>query len=131
MKTLANCTPTEFLRQTNKIRHAVEELLKDSKVGDIRKRLPEFTGKETQEKKKAMLNEQAKKNLGDILDALMEENAEKTADVLGMMCFLEPGEIGNYTSVEIMGPALELLYSKPVLDFLSLLMRSEPTNTAT
>lgn len=42
MKTLANCTPVEFLRQTNKIRHAVEGLLLDSGVQEIRKRMPEL-----------------------------------------------------------------------------------------
>ncbi len=128
MKTLANCTPVEFLRQTNKIRHAVDGLLKDSGVQEIRKRIPQTTGKETQVEKKAMLNDQAKKNMNDILDALMDKNAEQTASVLGMMCFMEPEEIQKATVAEIMTPALELLNSKPVMDFLLSLMNSELTS---
>lgn len=129
MKTLANCTPVEFLRQTNKIRHSVEDLLLDSGVQEIRKRMPELTGKETQEERKRLMNNQAKKNMGAILDALMEKNAEQTANVLGMMCFLEPEEMEKTTVSEIMTPVLELLNSKPVMDFLLLSMKSAPTNT--
>ena len=40
MKNLANCTPVEFLKQTNKIRHEVESWLKDTKIMDIRKNRP-------------------------------------------------------------------------------------------
>lgn len=129
MKTLANCTPVEFLRQTNKIRHAVEDLLLDSGIQEIRKRMPELTGEETQAERKALMNNQAKKNMGAILDALMEKNAEQTANVLGMMCFLEPEEMEKTTVSEIMTPVLELLNSKPVMDFLLLSMKSAPTNT--
>ena len=39
MKNIANCTPREFLRQTNKIRKAVSNWLTLTKVMDIRERL--------------------------------------------------------------------------------------------
>ncbi len=128
MKTLANCTPVEFLRQTNKIRHAAYSLLKDSGVWEIRKRLPQMTGKETAQEKKALLDEQAKKNLDDILDALMDKSAEQTVNVLGMMCFMEPEEIQKATISEIVRPALELLNSQPVKDFLLWLVKSALTS---
>lgn len=129
MKTLANCTPVEFLRQTNKIRHAASDLLKESGVFEIRKTRPDFTGSETKEERDEKLQEQAKKNLNEILDSLMDTHAEKTATVLGMMCFMEPKEIEKASSMDFLSASIELLNSKPVLDFLSSLMRSGQKNT--
>ena len=42
VKTLANCTDVEFLRQTNKIRKAVEKWLTDTDIANIRKRMPKL-----------------------------------------------------------------------------------------
>jgi hypothetical protein len=118
MKTLANCTPVEFLKQTNKIRHSVGDLFEKAGIQAIRKRKPEFTGEETAEEKKELLRKQAFENTSAILDALMEENAEKTAEVLAMMCFVEPEEMDNYAGVDFVKPAIELFANKAVTDFL-------------
>lgn len=77
MKTLANCTPTEFLRQTNKIRHAAAGFMKETSVLELHKRRPKLTGKETDAEKKAALDKQSRKNLSDMADLLMDTNAEK------------------------------------------------------
>ena len=42
MKNLANCTPTEFFRQTNLIRKSVSKWLTDTDIQGIRKRMPEI-----------------------------------------------------------------------------------------
>ena len=41
MKNLANCKPTEFLRQTNRIRKYVAQWLDMTGILDIRKDMPE------------------------------------------------------------------------------------------
>lgn len=123
MKTLANCNPYEFIRQTNKIRHAAAGLMKTTGVMEIRKRKPEFTGGETDEEKQALWQKQARENVEAILDALMDDHAEETANVLGMMCFMEPDEVANAKGVDFLVPALEILNSKAVMDFLSSLAR--------
>lgn len=129
MKTLANCTPVEFLRQTNKIRHATASFVRETGVLELRKRLPDLTGKETDEEKEAAINKQARKNLSDMGDLLMDTNAEKTAELLGMLCFMEPGDVAKAKGIDFLTPALELLNSRPVMDFLLSLARSEATNT--
>lgn len=129
MKTLANCTPVEFLRQTNKIRHAAAGFMKETGVLELRKRRPELTGKETDEEKKAALDKQARKNLSDMADLLMDTNAEKTAELLGMLCFMEPEEVSNAKGIDFMTPAFEFLNTKPVIDFLLSLAKSEETST--
>lgn len=123
MKTLANCSPVEFLRQTNKIRHAAAEFMKETGVLELRKRHPELTGKETDEEKKAALDKQARQNLSDMADLLMDTNAEKTAELLGMLCFMEPEDLENAKGIDFLTPAIEILSSKPVIDFLLLLAK--------
>ena len=43
MKTIANCKPSEFLKQTNRLRKVVERWMKDTDIINIRKRIPTFT----------------------------------------------------------------------------------------
>lgn len=129
MKTLANCSPVEFLRQTNKIRHAAAGFMKETGVLELRKRRPELTGKETDAEKKASLDKQARKNLSDMADLLMDTNAEKTAELLGMLCFMEPKDVANAKGIDFMTPAIEFLNTKPVIDFLLSLARLEQTIT--
>ena len=88
MKNLANCTPVEFLRQTNKIRHSVEGWLKETGIMEVRKNKPtlieitdnmsetEKADAETENKKR--LEAQAKKNISDMLDKALDKNAEKS-----------------------------------------------------
>lgn len=129
MKTLANCTPVEFLRQTNKIRHAAAGFIKETSVLDLRKRRPELTGKETDAEKKAAMDKQARKNLSDMADLLMDTNAQKTAELLGMLCFMEPEDVSNAKGIDFMTPAIELLNAKPVIDFLLSLAKLEEMST--
>lgn len=123
MKTLANCAPVEFLRQTNKIRHSAGELLKKSGVLEIRKRQPAFTGDETEEERKEKINDQAKRNLDEMLDLLLETDPEGTVKLMGLVCFMEPDEALAANGMELFGAAMEVLGSKPALGFFSSLMR--------
>lgn len=118
MKTIANCNPIEFLQQTNKIRHAVSKYFKDTEILEIRKRKPT---------EGVTVAEQAKKNLNDMLDTALEKYPRETAEVISLMCFIDPAEIENYTAAEFLTPALELLNSKAALDFFISLARAEQT----
>ena len=130
MKTLANCTTAEFLRQTNKIRKAVADYLKETEILDIRKRIPSFTEDVSKEEKEAVLQEQAKKNISDMLDVMLDEHAEKTVEVIALMCFKEGAEVQELEVCDILDVALELLTSERVLNFFTRLMRSGLINTA-
>ena len=81
LKTLVTCKPTEFLKQTNRIKKAAEKWLKDTDILNIRKRMPalEMVPKDgTDEERKAVFNrnkkvaeEQAKKNISEMLNAIL------------------------------------------------------------
>ena len=130
MKTLATCSPVEFLVQTNKIRRSVESWLTLTKVMEIRKRLPELPqGAKPEDVKKAR-KEQAKKNFSSILDSVLEEHPQETAELLGMLCFIEPEDLGNHSMLEIISSVNELIASPEVLSFFTSLTQLVQTVTS-
>lgn len=129
MKTLANCTLVEFLRQTNKIRHAVSDLFDAVGIAEIRKNLPKLDGNETEAEKKEKLEKQVNENTSKIFDSLLDINAEATAALLAMMCFKEPREVNDYTTEEYLGASLALFQNKAVKDFLLTLVQLVLSNT--
>ena len=130
MKTLATCSPVEFLVQTNKIRRSVESWLTLTKVMEIRKRLPELPqGAKPEDVKKAR-KEQAKKNFSSILDSVLEAHPQETAELLGMLCFIEPEDLGNHSMLEIISSVNELIASPEVLSFFTALTQLVQTVTS-
>ena len=118
---MANCTTAEFLRQSNKIRHAVAEYLDFTKILDIRKNKPVFTEDMTDDEKKAAIKVQAKKNISAMLDNALEENAEATTRILALLCFVDDAE-----EAEKLDPfeLLDVVLSERVLNFFTRLMQS-------
>ena len=88
MKNLANCKPSEFLKQTNRIRKSVSKWLTDTDVLNIRRRMPNTAEDAPEEEKKAAMQKQIKKNLDAMLDAIMDEHPDETLELLGLMCFV-------------------------------------------
>lgn len=130
MKTLATCSPVEFLVQTNKIRRSVESWLTLTKVMEIRKRLPDLPQGAKPEDVKKALQEQAKKNFSAILDSVLEEHPQETAELLGMLCFIEPDDLENHSMREIISSVNELIASPEVLSFFTSLMQLVRTVTS-
>lgn len=131
IKTLANCTLKEFLKQANKIRHEVEDLFTVANIKEIRKNIPTFTGKETEEEKAEIIRQQGRKNISDILDNCLEKNVDKTVKVIGLMCFKTEKEAENMEVSEFYDVVFELLGSKRVMDFFTKLVNSGLIDTLT
>lgn len=127
MKNLANCTPREFLIQTNKIRKSVAEWLTLTKIQEIRKNLPEIKADATDEERRKATNEQVKKNLTAILDSVLEEHPDETAELLGLLCFVEPDDIDNHKMSEFLGQFSEIISCEEVLSFFISLVQLEKT----
>ena len=117
MKTLANCTPREFLAQTNKIRKSAAKWLTLTKILEIRKTLPEAKAGASAEEKKAALEEQVRLNLSSMLDAILEKYPDETAELLGLLCFIDPDDLDNHSMIEILANVTEILNSEEVLSF--------------
>ena len=123
MKTIANLNGVEFLRAINRTRYAVEKLLKVTDVLNIWKKNPAFTGEETPEERHEKQREQIKKNLSDILDALLEKHPEETYACIMAMCVKDEGE-PEPDGIELVMSAFDLIADERVLAFLFKLGKS-------
>lgn len=123
MKTIANLSGVEFLRSINRTRHAVEKLMKVTDVLGIWKKMPTFTGEETEEEKIGIARNQIKKNLNDILDTLLEKHPEETYECIMALCVRDEGE-PEPDGIELIMAAFNLISDKRVLDFLLQLGKS-------
>lgn len=141
LKTLATCKPSEFLRQTNKIKKSVEKWLTDTDILNIRKRLPvlEVIPKDaTQEERNAIFQRnrekslaQAKENISNMLDAVLEEHPEETLEVLALCCFVEPQNVDDYPMNAYLEAFNSLINDKAVLSFFTSLASLAQMNTST
>ena len=114
--------------------------MKDTKILDIRKNKPVFVqiteGMTGEEKDNALLEnkrrarEQAMKNISDMLDVALEENTEKTLELLGMMCFIEPADVYDYKVPVLLKEFWQMLSDKDIIDFFTSLMRLDQTGTS-
>ena len=136
MKNLANCKPSEFLKQTNRIRKSVEKWLKITDVMNIRKKMPEGMpevksdmskdeARAVLEKRQMMMAEQSQRNLKEMLDAMLDEHPDETLEVLALCCFVEPEDVDSYSVSEYLSSINELLADSNVRDFFTFLMSLE------
>lgn len=138
MKHLANCSGEEFLRQTNKIRKAAAEWLKETKILEIRKNQPKIKpitpdmddvkAAKIKAENDLKLREQVHKNISDMLDAALEVNAKKTFELLAMLCFVEPKDADTHKPTEYIKAFGEMIADEDILDFFTSLMRLENKN---
>lgn len=122
MKTLANCDNIEFLQQTYKIADAVKAYITETKILEIRKRIPDTTGMNADEKKEA-IKKAASENLLEMIKTALNDNAEETVRILGLICFTED-EKSLKTDRKIMTEAVGALSNENVLDFFISLLQS-------
>lgn len=125
MKNLANCKPSEFLKQTNKIRKSVSKWLADTDIMNIRKRMPNIPDDATDEERQQAIEGQAKKNLNALLDAILDEHPDETLELLALLCFVEPEDVDNYEMTEYLTSFNELINNKAVLSFFMSLTQLE------
>ena len=123
MKTIANCTPAEFLAQSWRIYKDVRDLLMDVDAASIRKKQPKLSGKETAEERDALIREQAKANLVEILQAMLEKHPQETARIMGLLCFIPEKELDKHSGIELLAPVVEILQNEEIVRFFSSLAK--------
>ena len=140
LKTLANCKPSEFLKQTNRLKKSVEKWLTETDIVNIRKKVPALepvpidatveTKAEIFAINKKRMEEQARKNVSEMLDAILELHPDETLEVLALCCFIEPKDIDNYTMRDLLIPINSLLNDEAVIDFFTSLASLGQTITS-
>lgn len=117
MKTLANCSPREFLLQTNRIRKAAEKWLELTQVLEIRKTMPEIRDDMSAEEKRAAFQAQARRNLSRMYEAALERCPGETAELIGLLCFIEPEDLDKHTMKELLGEISNILADEEIIGF--------------
>lgn len=128
LKNLANCTPREFIKQTAKIRRSVQKWLTLTDIVNIRKRLPDFPKDATPDEKSKMIQEQSVKNINAVMDAILEEYPDETIDVIALCCFLEPEDVDNYSTADLLTAMNDMIGNEAVLGFFTSLVKLARTN---
>lgn len=131
-KNLANCTPREFLVQTNKIRKTAAKWLELTDILNIRKNTPELKQapsdasedekKQVHEANKKLIEAQAKENLSLILDKILDENVDATLELLALCCFVDPKDVDNHPISFYLTNLTELLGNEEVIGFFTALL---------
>lgn len=138
MKNLANCKPSEFLKQTLRIKRNLQSWISSEEIAEIKARVPKYIeildtmsnaekGEALIENRK-MRNAQAMINLMDILDVLMDKHADETLELLGLCCFVEKDHIDDYPVDDYLGELADLMESENVIRFFSSLARLGQTS---
>lgn len=133
MKNLANCTPTEFLKQASRIRKAVEKWLDYTGILKIRKNLPKYQEttadmsdaeiEATQRENKKRREDQINRNFSAILDAIMDEHPDETVELLALSCFVEPKDADKHTMSEYLSAITEMINDEAVIGFFTSLAK--------
>lgn len=131
MKNLANCKPSEFFVQTNKIRKSVAKWLTITDIHNIRKRLPKYTDDMDAEKRAEVRSAQIKQNLSAILDAVLEEHPMETLEVMALACFIDPKEADDHPMSEYFKSVGEMIADEGVLSFFTSLVSLESSGILT
>lgn len=130
MKNLANCKPSEFLVQTNRIRKSVEHWLSVTEVMEIRKKTPVFTEGMTTAERKKSIEDQAMRNLSAILDSVMGDHPQETLEVLALCCFVEPEDVDEHPIGFYLQNFWEMANDESVRGFFTLLTQLGQTDTS-
>lgn len=123
LKNLANCKPSEFLVQTNKIRKAVSKWLTLTDIMNIRKKQPELTDDMTDEEKEEAVRKQTNENFNAILDTVLEKNADATLELLALASFVEPKDVDKHSVKEYLVSFTELMNDKDIIAFFTSLVK--------
>ena len=127
-KNLATCKPSEFLKQTNRLRKSAEKWLEKTQIMSIRGRkvegletVPENAGEdeayEIRKRNAERITAQQKKNFNDILTAAMEECPDETLELLALICFIEPENVDDYSVAYYLNNLTDIISDKDVLGF--------------
>ena len=127
MKTLANCKPSEFLKQANRIKKSVEKWIEATQLMEFRKRKPQLIEirssmteeerLEAKETNKKRMNDALKQNALEFLDMIMDKHPDETLELLALCCFVEPEDVDDHSVSEYLESFSELITDAGVLNF--------------
>lgn len=138
-KTLANCKPREFMRQTYRVKKFAEVWLTETDIMNIRKNAPDLPAidpsapKEEREAQRKANKEAEEKaglaNFSRMFDAVFGEHPDETLELLALCCFVEPERIDDYMMSDYLDALTDILASGSVRSFFTSFMSLARTIT--
>lgn len=138
MKTLANCKPSEFLKQASRIRKSAEKWVEATQLMELRNRKPQLIElrssmtedekREAEETNKKRVNESLRENALEFFDTIMDKHPDETLELLALCCFVEPENVDDHTVAEYLSCFAELMVDEAVLNFFTSLAYLENKN---
>lgn len=139
MKNLVNCKPTEFLKQTYRIKKALEKWFEDIHADEIRYRKPVLKVAEKgasideivaiKEENKKAVRKLAMQNFSELFDHAVAEHPDETLTILALLCFVEPEHVDDYPISDYLTAIAEMLGDEAVISFFTSSLRLGQTGT--
>lgn len=128
LKNLANCKPTEFVKQTVRIKKSVEKWLEATDIINIMQKKPEKLEKLTDDmniderqaafdRNNEISDKLAKEKISKAFDAMFEKHPDETLEILALSCFVEPEEVDTHTIDEYFSAWNEMLNNSSTISF--------------
>lgn len=138
MKTLASCKPSEFLRQTNRIKRSAEKWVKTTRIMELRadapelEKVPEDAPLDEREaitkRNEELIRSKGLENFSKMFDSVFEDHPEETLELLALCCFVEPKDVDDYPVSEYLKAFTSLLNDEAVIGFFTSLVSLAQTN---
>ena len=131
MKNLANCTPTEFMKQCVKLRGPFMAWLDKTGISEIRKRKPEGYDSMSDEEKSRAIVEQGNENMGEILAAALENDLDGTIEILELCTFTDKEDFDSHPMSEYLDAILEMFRNEAVRSFFMFYLKPKKQTSST
>ncbi len=138
LKNLAECKPSEFIRQTSKIRRSVGKWIELCGIDKIRAKLPTLETvplSATAEERADVIRRNAeaerrlmREKINDILAAALDEHPDETLEILALCCFVDPRDVDSHTVGEYLEAFSRLISDAAVMSFFISLVKLGQTD---
>lgn len=115
--TILDLGPRECAAQMYRVSTAIEKWLTVTDVQNIKKKIPKVSNEAKSEERDEAVAEQMRKNAFAVLDVVLGEHRDETLELLAMLCNIEPKELDEYPTRELMRCINELLNDKDFVGF--------------
>ena len=122
MKTLLTCNLREFVRQIARIREAAGAWLAATRLLELRRRLPEPREYKDDDEHRAAIMGQWRSNIRAMLDAVLIEHPDETAELLGLLCFIEPEDLDKHPMKDVFEAVVVMLLDDNLMQLLAMIL---------
>ena len=115
--TILDLGPREFAAQAYRVSSAIEKWLTVTDVLNIKKKIPNVANDAKPEERDAAVTEQLRKNAFAVLETVLGQHPDETLELLALLCNIDPENVEEYPTRELMRCVNDLLNDKDFVGF--------------